>query len=297
MSLNISCFLAFVVRYPSALASAEPCARVCHPKRARGGGEGSTAQPKGHARSCGLPPCAPPGATGYAATTDGFESHIGINHLAHFYLTQLLRDTLVASAPARVVAVSSAAEKGAPPSGIDFGSWMARQPDYEDGQAYGQSKLANVIFSRELAAQLNGTGVTSYSCHPVCPLAAPPFPPLPPLTPCPQGPPLAPLLLPRTPPTPSSMPPPPLCTCPSPIAIHSAKAPPDCRSTPSAPPPPHPQGILHSPTCVPVSVLQLTPTHQHYTIETPAHPGRRTSGGPLLRMGMSRTEEGLCPGP
>eukprot|EP00977_Amphora_coffeiformis_P018537 scaffold6566_cov125-Amphora_coffeaeformis.AAC.3 len=106
---------------------------------------------------------------GFETTKDGFEQHIGVNHIGHFYLTQLLREKLVASAPSRVVSVSSMAEMGSyQPEGIRFDMWKVdQQPvDYEDGAAYGQSKLANLLFAKELAAQLNGTGVTAYSCHP-----------------------------------------------------------------------------------------------------------------------------------
>ena len=78
---------------------------------------------------------------GYSSTVEGFESHIGINHIGHFYLTQLLEPLLINSAPSRVVATSSAAAQGAPASGIDFGSWREKTPDYEDGAAYGQSKV------------------------------------------------------------------------------------------------------------------------------------------------------------
>ena len=103
---------------------------------------------------------------GFELTADGFESHIGVNHLSHFHLTTLLLPKLKASAPARVVAVSSAAEAQAYAEGMRFDLWETRGADYEDGRAYGQSKLANILFARELAARLEGTGVTAYSCHP-----------------------------------------------------------------------------------------------------------------------------------
>jgi retinol dehydrogenase-12 len=109
---------------------------------------------------------------GFDTTVDGFEMHIGVNHIGHFYLTRLLQDTLIKSAPSRVVSVSSLAEMGAyQPDGIRFNTWRPSPTndipsDYEDGLAYGQSKLANILFARELASRLNGTGVTSYSCHP-----------------------------------------------------------------------------------------------------------------------------------
>jgi retinol dehydrogenase-12 len=103
---------------------------------------------------------------GFELTADGFESHIGVNHLAHFYLTTLLVPKLKASAPARVIAVSSAAEAQAYAEGIRFDLWETRGADYEDGNAYGQSKLSNILFARELAKRLEGSGVTAYSCHP-----------------------------------------------------------------------------------------------------------------------------------
>ncbi|GAX19466.1 retinol dehydrogenase 12 [Fistulifera solaris] len=110
---------------------------------------------------------------GFELTQDGFEVHIGVNHIGHFYLTQLLRDSLIASAPSRVVSVSSIAEQGAyQPDGIRFELWKplnveyAAAMGYEDGMAYGQSKLANALFAKELAEQLKEHGVTTYSCHP-----------------------------------------------------------------------------------------------------------------------------------
>eukprot|EP00978_Attheya_sp_CCMP212_P000711 scaffold1422_cov48-Attheya_sp.AAC.3 len=115
---------------------------------------------------------------GFEVTQDGFESHIGVNHIAHVYLTKLLTQKLKDSAPSRVVAVSSSAEEFAFAEGIRFDQWQPAKPassswspslpppDYEDGLAYGQSKLANLLFVRELAKQLNGSGVTAYSCHP-----------------------------------------------------------------------------------------------------------------------------------
>ncbi|KAG8460793.1 hypothetical protein KFE25_010848 [Diacronema lutheri] len=103
---------------------------------------------------------------GFERTSDGLEAHIGTNHVGHFYLTQLLLQKLKASAPARVISVSSAAESQAYAAGIRFDLWGERGAEYEDGRAYGQSKLANVLFARELAHRLEGTRVTAYSCHP-----------------------------------------------------------------------------------------------------------------------------------
>jgi NAD(P)-dependent dehydrogenase (short-subunit alcohol dehydrogenase family) len=95
-------------------------------------------------------------------TADGFETQIGVNHLGHFLLTNLLLDKLKASAPARVVHLTSMLHtKGS----IDFGSFRGEKP-YKAQVAYNQSKLANLVFSNELARRLEGTGVTSNAVHP-----------------------------------------------------------------------------------------------------------------------------------
>ncbi|MCH8901307.1 MAG: SDR family oxidoreductase [Chloroflexi bacterium] len=95
-------------------------------------------------------------------TKDGFETTFGVNHLAHFLLTSLLLDLLKASAPARIVNVSSSAHtRGA----IDFDG-LRGERKYAGIAAYSQSKLANVLFSNELARRLEGTGVTANSLHP-----------------------------------------------------------------------------------------------------------------------------------
>ncbi|KAF0043910.1 retinol dehydrogenase 12 isoform X2 [Scophthalmus maximus] len=98
----------------------------------------------------------------YTKTIDGFEMHIGVNHLGHFLLTSLLVGLMKRSAPARIVVVSSLAH--------NFG-WVRfhdlhSQGSYNSGLAYCQSKLANVIFARELARRLKGTNVTVNSVHP-----------------------------------------------------------------------------------------------------------------------------------
>lgn len=95
-------------------------------------------------------------------TEDGFEAQIGVNHLAHFVLTDALLDCLKASAPSRVVTVTSKLHKG---GAIDFDSFRGGQK-YSAQKAYGQSKLANVLFALELAERLQGTGVTSNCLHP-----------------------------------------------------------------------------------------------------------------------------------
>ncbi|XP_041916792.1 retinol dehydrogenase 11-like [Alosa sapidissima] len=95
-------------------------------------------------------------------TEDGFEMQFGVNHLGHFLLTNSLLDLLKKSAPSRVVNVSSLAhEKGK----IHFDD-INLDKDYNPMKSYRQSKLANVLFSQELAKRLEGTGVTVYSLHP-----------------------------------------------------------------------------------------------------------------------------------
>jgi NAD(P)-dependent dehydrogenase (short-subunit alcohol dehydrogenase family) len=97
-------------------------------------------------------------------TTDGFEMMFGVNHMGHFLLTQLLLPQLQASGASRVVTVSSRAHKRTP--GID---WEAlRQPtrSLTGVHEYAVSKLANLLFSAELARRLQGTQVSCYSLHP-----------------------------------------------------------------------------------------------------------------------------------
>jgi NAD(P)-dependent dehydrogenase (short-subunit alcohol dehydrogenase family) len=97
-------------------------------------------------------------------TEDGFEMTFGVNHLGHFLLTDLLRDRLLASAPARVVVLSSNAHTFAR-SGLDFDDLQSTRK-YSSFGAYSRSKLANILFTNELARQLDGTGVTANSVHP-----------------------------------------------------------------------------------------------------------------------------------
>jgi NAD(P)-dependent dehydrogenase (short-subunit alcohol dehydrogenase family) len=95
-------------------------------------------------------------------TDDGLEHTFALNHLAPFLLTNLLLDRLVASAPARIVTVSSGAQSmGA----IAFDDLMG-EAAYSGQRAYNQSKLANVMFTYELARRLTGTGVTATVLHP-----------------------------------------------------------------------------------------------------------------------------------
>ncbi len=96
-------------------------------------------------------------------TADGFELTWAVNHLAPFLLTNLLTGLLVASAPARVVTVSSGAHMGAT---LELDDLQFERRRYSALAAYGQSKLANVLFTAELARRLRDSGVTANSLHP-----------------------------------------------------------------------------------------------------------------------------------
>ena len=95
-------------------------------------------------------------------TADGYELQFGVNHLGHFLLTNRLLDLLVTSAPARIINVSSGAHKA---GRIHFDDVNLRK-NYAVWRAYAQSKLANVLFTYELAERLRGTGVTVNCLHP-----------------------------------------------------------------------------------------------------------------------------------
>jgi NAD(P)-dependent dehydrogenase (short-subunit alcohol dehydrogenase family) len=96
------------------------------------------------------------------ASAEGHELTLAVNHLAPFLLTSLLLPRLRASAPARVVTVSSEAHRMGP---LDLDDLEARR-GYSAMRVYGRSKLANVLFASELARRVAGTGVTSNSLHP-----------------------------------------------------------------------------------------------------------------------------------
>jgi retinol dehydrogenase 12 len=95
-------------------------------------------------------------------SADGFEYTFALNHLAPFLLTSLLREKLVASAPARVITVSSAAHRAAR---LDLTDLQLAE-HYNGWRAYANSKLANIAFTTELARRLAGTGVTANCVHP-----------------------------------------------------------------------------------------------------------------------------------
>jgi NAD(P)-dependent dehydrogenase (short-subunit alcohol dehydrogenase family) len=95
---------------------------------------------------------------------DGYEYTFALNHLAYFSLTNLLLDMLIADAPSRIINVSSNAHEGA---SLNFND-LQNEHHYGYGgyRAYGQSKLANLLFTYELAKHLSGTGVSVNAVHP-----------------------------------------------------------------------------------------------------------------------------------
>lgn len=95
-------------------------------------------------------------------TVDGYEMTFAVNHLAYFLLTNLLLDLLKQSAPSRIVSVSSEAHKYGK---IDFDNLQGER-EYKGIPAYSNSKLANILFTRELARRLAGTQVTANCLHP-----------------------------------------------------------------------------------------------------------------------------------
>lgn len=105
-----------------------------------------------------------PGISSCGRTHEPFNLLLRVNHIGPFLLTHLLLPRLKTCAPSRVVVVSSAAHRR---GHLDFTcldhpvvGWQ------QELRAYANSKLANVLFARELAAQLEGTGVTCYAAHP-----------------------------------------------------------------------------------------------------------------------------------
>jgi NAD(P)-dependent dehydrogenase (short-subunit alcohol dehydrogenase family) len=102
--------------------------------------------------------------TSRRTTVDGIEETFAINHLGYFLLTSLLLDLLVKSAPARIVNVASEAHRGAKKMGWD--DLQFERTTYRSFAAYGQSKVCNILFTRELARRLEGKGVTANALHP-----------------------------------------------------------------------------------------------------------------------------------
>jgi NAD(P)-dependent dehydrogenase (short-subunit alcohol dehydrogenase family) len=95
-------------------------------------------------------------------TVDGYETTFAVNHLAYFLLTNLLLDNLKAAPKARVVSVASEAERMGKLNFDDLQSVKS----YSSWRSYGQSKLANIMFTYELAKRINGTNVTANCLHP-----------------------------------------------------------------------------------------------------------------------------------
>jgi NAD(P)-dependent dehydrogenase (short-subunit alcohol dehydrogenase family) len=96
-------------------------------------------------------------------TEDGLEATFSTNHLAYFLLTKLLLGALEASAPARIVSVASEVHRAAR---LEWDDLQFERRPYTPMAAYGQSKLANVVWNAELARRLHGTGVTANCLHP-----------------------------------------------------------------------------------------------------------------------------------
>ncbi len=101
--------------------------------------------------------------SGRSETEDGLEATFAVNHLAPFLLTNLLLPVLVASAPSRIVTVSSAGHGYG--TKINFDDLQGERR-YGGMRSYSQSKLANVLFTYELARRLEGSGVTAHCVHP-----------------------------------------------------------------------------------------------------------------------------------
>jgi NAD(P)-dependent dehydrogenase (short-subunit alcohol dehydrogenase family) len=95
-------------------------------------------------------------------TTDGLERTFALNHLSYFHLTNALLDLLQASAPSRIVNVASNTHRGV---SIDFDDLQSKR-SYNALRAYNESKLANVLFTYELARRIEGKGVTANALHP-----------------------------------------------------------------------------------------------------------------------------------
>jgi len=97
-------------------------------------------------------------------TVDGIESTFAVNHLGYFLLTRLLLERIQASAPSRIVSTASGAY-GYSGGRLDFED-LQSQKRYSAMNVYGKSKLANILFTQELARGLAGTGVTANCFHP-----------------------------------------------------------------------------------------------------------------------------------
>ena len=95
-------------------------------------------------------------------TADGLERQLAVNHLAPFLITLRLLDALRAGEPSRIVNVSSGAHAG---QRLEFDDLLSER-DYRRDRVYGRTKLANILFTHELARRLEGSGVTANAVHP-----------------------------------------------------------------------------------------------------------------------------------
>ena len=101
-------------------------------------------------------------------TKDGLEMTIAVSYFGHFLLTELLLDTLRASAPSRVAIVSSVVHAGSDKNRpkVDLDDLNYKRRDFRNFAAYAEAKVATVLYAKELAERLDGTGVTAFSLHP-----------------------------------------------------------------------------------------------------------------------------------
>ncbi len=101
-------------------------------------------------------------------TKDGLELTIGVSYFGHFLLTELLLDTLRASAPSRMAIVSSVVHAGSDKNrpNVDLDDLNYKRRDFHNFAAYAEAKVATVLYAKELAERLHGTGVTAFSLHP-----------------------------------------------------------------------------------------------------------------------------------
>ena len=99
----------------------------------------------------------------YSKTEDGFEMQIGTNHFGHFVLTNLLLKRLAESAPSRIINLSSSAHAR---GSINFDDINFENRSYSSISAYAQSKIANVLFTKELHKRVIDHGITTYAVHP-----------------------------------------------------------------------------------------------------------------------------------
>lgn len=106
-------------------------------------------------------------ATPKGQTKDGFETQLGTNHIGHFYLFQLLKDTLLASStpdfPSRVVSVSSIGHRSGP---VRFDDYGFEKEEYDPWISYGQAKTANIYFANEIERRYGSRGLHATSLHP-----------------------------------------------------------------------------------------------------------------------------------